>query len=115
MRVKTVQQGLAVPATATTTNGTALNLSTEPVLNPFQPGASAVGLVNLRAAANATINVQTSDDGTTYTTEATITVTTAETRQVPVDVDQLRAYVRIQIVTAGTSGAGSVDLFLVNQ
>ena len=69
----------------------------------------------LSPAANATINLQKSDlssGDTDWTTVASETVTTAETRAVFFDQVQIGQRMRLQTVGV-TSGAGAVDVTLL--
>lgn len=112
MRALTLYEGEAI-VSSTETNETPVDMTSQDL--PFAPGNTAVAVFNLRAAAAATINLQKSDLGsgdTDWTTVASETVMSAETRSVFFDQVQIGQRMRLQTVGA-TSGAGAVDVVLL--
>jgi hypothetical protein len=101
-------------AAASTTNQTPVAMTGAAERGPIMPGFSAVALVNLKAAANTTINIQKSetDSGSDWVTVGSLVVTAAQTRLAPINLVSIGQRMRAQSVSVA-SGAGTFDVLLI--
>jgi len=127
MRIKYLTKAKAIPATATSAVSTTVDLTTDPQLFPFGQGGSAVCYMSFNAAAHGagSVSVLTAPDGTTFavvTDDAGNAVTTTLPDTAAFG-GTLKAFfipnigqaLKVKVKGTATGGAGTVDVFLVQE
>jgi len=127
MYVKNISTGKAIPATATSAVSTTVDLTAEPVVAPFAPGASALVEFSFNAAAHGagSVSLMTAMDGTTFAVATdingnAITVNLPDTAAFGGTakyfvVNNLGQACKIKVKGTATGGAGTVDCNLVQE
>jgi len=125
MRIKHITVSKAIPATATSTVSTTVDLTADPQLFPFGQGGSAIVAFSFNAAAHGggSASLLTASDGTTFAvatddTGAAITVNLPDTAAFGGTIKRfvvknLGQAVKVKVKGTATGGAGTVDVDLI--